>query len=112
MNKQQLESFCRNAGLTSLHRKTVEEIEVLVADGKLSAPAMERLEELGASLEDFPAGCFATFWFAMRDESRHALGRPLFFKPNHASQEARVEAAYQDAREHLLRHKPVIMNAH
>ncbi len=87
-------------------RISVKGYNVFIADG-FSLPPHHRISRFGISPNDYPGGCYITFWWAGRDESLHA-GRPLFFEARHENQydletkkKARLSAALKDAEGHI-----------
>lgn len=106
MNKDRIETIFRNAGLKPEKRMMVQDYNVFIADG-FSLPPHQNVRRFGISSEDFPQGCYVTFWWAGRDENLHA-GRPLFFEAFHDRQyeletkkKARLQAALKDAEGHI-----------
>ena len=106
MNKDKVEAIFRKAGLMPAAREKVREYNVFVADG-FSLPPHHKLSRFGVDPEDFPKGCYITFWWAGKDESLHA-GRPLFFDALHnndydltTKRQARLSAALKDADGHI-----------
>jgi hypothetical protein len=118
MNKQQIEDMCRRGGLTPADKFSLYGVDVIVADGKVQAKDVDKFRRFGAEHSDFPWGCYATFWFAMKDDKQHALGRPLFFKLDHekdlderSKKDRRISAARKDADDHLRTAREQILNA-
>jgi len=102
VNKDKIEQIFRNAGLTPEARQSVKDYNVFLADG-FSLPPHRRIARFGVGPEDYPRGCYVTFWWAGRDERLHA-GRPLFFDAHHeraydfeTRKKARLTAALKDA---------------
>lgn len=106
MNKDRIETIFRNAGLRPEERVMLKDYNVFLADG-FSLPPHFRIRRFGVDAEDFPRGCYVTFWWAGRDEKLHA-GRPLFFDAKHngdydieTRKKARLTAAIKDAEGHI-----------
>lgn len=106
MNKDKVEQIFRNAGLKPEARRKVREYDVFLADG-FSLPPHRNVRRFGVSADDYPYGCYVTFWWAGRDEGLHA-GRPLFFEARHevsydleTRKKARLTAALKDAEGHI-----------
>jgi len=106
MNKDKVEAIFRNAGLKPEDRIPVKDYNVFLADG-FSLPPHFKVARFGISPEDYPRGCYVTFWWAGKDEGLHA-GRPLFFEALHereydleTKKKARLTAALRDAEVHI-----------
>lgn len=106
MNKERIETIFRNAGLKPEERITVQDYSVFLADG-FSLPPHHKVARFGVDPNDFPRGCYVTFWWAGKDEKLHA-GRPLFFEAFHereydleTKKKARLQAALKDAAGHI-----------
>jgi hypothetical protein len=106
MNKDKVEQIFRDAGLQPEEKVHVRDYNVFIADG-FALPPYSRLQRFGIETEDFPTGCYCTFWWAGKDENLHA-GRPLFFDPRHepdydltTRKKARLSAALKDAEAHI-----------
>ena len=107
MKKHAFEQACRKTGLTPARRETVRGREVFIADGFSSQPHVS-FKRFGVSKGEFPQGCYATIWFASKDEDMD-IGHPIFFDPLHnpeydlrTKKMARVNTALKDA-SHVLR---------
>lgn len=84
MNKEKLEKFCRDIGLSPESRVTLRKGEILIADGLLNGRGKASLIKRGAfDIGDFPDGVYMTIWFLAEGEWFPLSGRPLFFEKNH-----------------------------
>lgn len=102
MKKDAFEQACRKTGLTPARRLTIRSREVFIADGFCPNPEV-MLKRFGVGRGEFPAGVYATIWFAAKDEVVD-IGHPIFFAPNHnpeydlkTKKMARVNTAIKDA---------------
>lgn len=107
MNKDKVEQIFRNAGLKPEARVShVKGYDVFIADG-FSLPPHHKIRRFDVDADEYPRGCYVTFWWAGKDEGLHA-GRPLFFDALHERQydletrkKARLTAALKDAEGHI-----------
>lgn len=108
MTKDRIEKMCRRAGLVPAERREVQGFAVVVADGFTATPS-RTFNKFGIGKEDFPFGCYGTFWWALwGDDDAFVIAYPLFFDafhdpsiPKDDKQRARVNAAFENADEFL-----------
>jgi hypothetical protein len=110
IGKSKIETMCRNAGVIPVARKKINGIEVFIADGFSATPAVT-FQKFEVTAEEFPFGCYGTFWWIFNDE-KLAGGRPLFCDAFHDPQyspegkkQIRINAALKDAKDNLKRNK-------
>lgn len=116
MKKEVIEKACRKAGMTPARRTKIDGIEVFIADGFSSQPHRS-FARFGVEEGEFPKGCYATLWWASKDNDLD-IGQPLFFDPMHnpeydlrTKKMARINSAIQEASGFLSRRKEIRKNA-
>ena len=102
-NKDKIEQMCRNAGLRPEKRYALKNFDVLLADG-FSLPPHIKFRRFGVTANEFPHGCYVTFWWLMKGEDRLFVANALMFDAFHNQElefsmrkKARVNRALQEA---------------
>lgn len=92
----------RQAGLVPELRQLIGDQEVFIGDG-FSAPPHRFFDRFGVKADEFPFGCYVTFWWLAKDEKLDT-GHPLFFDAFHnpeydtaTKKKARINTALKDA---------------
>jgi len=102
--KEDMERMCVAAGMQTQPRRTIEGKEVFIADG-FSSPPHAAFGRFGLTPEEFPFGCFVTFWLTEARKSEIGMGRPLFFDAlasTSRDRDARIREAVKDATASIL----------
>jgi len=105
--KSDMERMCIAAGMQPQKRVTVDGRDVFIADG-FSSPPHTNFHRFGLEADEFPYGCYVTFWLTDARKSEIGLGRPLFFDALQSSsrdRDARVREAIKDAKVNMARDK-------
>lgn len=117
IDKDKIETMCRAAGLKPVERRTFDQIDVVVADGYVSQPHIT-FQKFNVEKNDFPLGCYGTFWWALRADERMLVAYPMFFDalhdmniPRPDRQAARVETAFQNAEAFITEHRDTLIDA-
>jgi hypothetical protein len=107
MDKAKVEKMCRRAGCEPVMRGKIGGFDILIADG-FSIEPHKVFHKFGVSKGDFLLGCYATFWWAFKDEKMH-IGCPLFFEALHDAaydrdikQQMRINSAMENAELHIV----------
>ena len=111
MNKDRLETICRNAGMKPETRQRLGDHELFIADG-FSLPPHNAHRRFGIGPGQFRKGMYATMWWLSRENEKLHIGSCLYFDAHHdpkldaaTKKKARINAAKKDASEHLARLK-------
>lgn len=104
MNKDKIETLCRQANMLPVHREHFRNHDIFIADG-FSLPPHAAHRRFGVDQEEFPYGMYATLWWVGRENEKLDVGQALFFSHNHNSEidlaskkKARINTAVREAR--------------
>lgn len=110
-----MESMLRRAGLVPEMRQRYGDYNIFIADG-ISTPPHNNFRKFGLEPDEFPGGCYVTFWWIAKDETVYR-GRPIYCDLFHdkslssaSKKYARVNAALADAEGFLITSKKVALN--
>jgi hypothetical protein len=108
ITKGNIERMCLKAGTAPADRIFVGDYEILISDG-FSLPPHRVFRKFGIGPDDFPKGCYCTFWWLMKGDNLY-FGKPLFFDAFHdpeydaaTKRRARINRARDDATVDLMR---------
>lgn len=108
--KERIEKMVRDAGLKPQARRAVCDFDLLLADG-FSLPPHRHWRRFGIEPQEFPHGCYVTFWWLMKGEDRLFIAGPMFFDIAHnpeyidpeTKRRARLNRAEKDAQTFVKR---------
>lgn len=102
-NKDKIEEMCRAAGMKPADRRMLKGYDLLMSDG-FSLPPHKAFARFGVGPNDFPNGCYVTFWWLMRGEENMLAAHPLIFDVHHnpeydppTKKQGRINSAFEDA---------------
>lgn len=81
-SKDKIEAMCVAAGLKPADRRRVRDFDLLLADG-FSLPPHRAFRRFGVEADEYPLGCYVTFWWLMKGEDRLFVANPLIFEALH-----------------------------
>jgi hypothetical protein len=84
LTKENVSRMLAKAGVQEAHRDSYMRYDIFIADGRVDNPGWV-LRRFGIGKDDFPNGCFCTFWFVAKDE-KFEVGQLLPFDPLHDPQ--------------------------
>jgi len=110
-----METILRKAGMAPEHRQSYGKYDIFIADG-FSSPPHQYYKKFGVEPDEFPFGCYVTFWWVSKDEELDT-GQPLFFDAFHdkslskeSKKGARINSALAEAEGFLIRRGKVALN--
>jgi hypothetical protein len=116
LDRDTLSRCCRKAGLREEKRMLVDGYELFIADGFSSKP-YPTFQRFDVAPDEFPHGCYVTFWAVGRGEEHIEFAVPMFFDPYHnpslpdsARKQARINKAVHDCTMFLKKRKKVRAN--
>lgn len=106
-DKEKIESMCRKAGMKPFERRQLRDYDLLISDG-FSMPPHYTYQRFGVDPDDFPNGCYVTFWWLMKGEDNMFAAHPLFCDIYHdmeydkeTKHRMRLNSAVEDAENFL-----------